>query len=177
VEVAEEMATLNTKAQQASAPAEIARRAEVSDRHLRGAGLAVFVPRDREKEVSSALRQSDVYLPPWEESSVNNQSCLKLAACIVALLAATSISQAQTTISVTAGTFMEAGGPYAQFAFQFGVPASYFLPVIYSGSGGYLKGFNRCYSSCTVSQIVGIGKSRPLYLEPNVILTSSWGGT
>ena len=73
---------------------------------------------------------------------------------------------------------MEAGGPYAQFAFQFGVPVGYFLPVIYSGgiNGGYLKGFNRCYVSCTMSQIVGIGKSRPLYLEPNFVLNSSWGG-
>lgn len=136
-----------------------------------------------EKEVSSMSMVPEIFLWQTRREAIVSRKYFRLITMIGILLGASAFLQGQTTVNVTAGTFMELDGPFGAqdtFAFQIATPGtSTSAPVVYSGgiADGNPTGFYSCTFGCTVSTIIQIGKSIPLYLAPNFILYGVPGAT
>jgi hypothetical protein len=89
---------------------------------------------------------------------------------LVVTLAFTAKSEAQSSINITGGTFIEIAGAFGQndsFSFQFVAPnSSSQVPYVFVGdTTDPVAGFQSCtQSSCTLTTIKQIGKSVPLQI-------------
>ena len=115
-----------------------------------------------------------------KEAVVRSESVVWKAGLIILALTllTTGNLQAQTSMNITAGSFIESAG-------SFGAEDSVFFEFAategganyqFFGNGGDHSGFQSCTSGCTLAEIVQDGKSVPLYLAANGSLTPPPGG-